>query len=57
MSALMPERVAPWKKNNIFGILEVWHANRGRTKYNIYIEFYTLLNFVQNEFKKTWAFY
>ena len=28
--------VAPWKKVNIFEIFKVWHANRGRTKYDIY---------------------
>ena len=26
----------PWRKIDIFGILGVWHANQGRTKYGIY---------------------
>ena len=26
---------APWRENNIFEFFEVWHANRGRTKYDI----------------------
>ena len=27
---------APWRKDNIFRIFRVWHANQGRTKYDVY---------------------
>jgi len=31
---------APWKKDNIFGIFGVWHANQRQTKYDVYTFIY-----------------
>ena len=28
--------IAPWRKDNIFGIFKVWHASQGQTKYDVY---------------------
>jgi len=27
--------MAPWRKDNTFGIFRVWHANWGRTVYSV----------------------